>query len=189
MDPTVFFFWCPLDIIFSLYAFVFQDEHNCPDKIQGYHSYTYCSKPDYIARNPHVFLRRICSVGNQIDVLEVGRQKFKAYYRVLLDMWTYVRIIDPHDPDIEMGCGEVEILGLARVKEGALFLVKERGAVYLTDSVISTASRCIITIPDSFVSCSGILVDADKLVHIEGKLPNGLSGVFTYCPKPYWQRF
>lgn len=186
-DSTFFFFWCPVDITRELYAFVFQEECNYSASIQGTHSYIHCSIPRYLAWNPRVFLRRVCSNGQQIDVIRTETAKIEAYYRDIKRFrWFYLHIMEVGEPDTEISCARVQILGLVRVKTSILLLVNERHTTYLTDSIIPNQAHCCITIPDRFASCTGILLDADKLVHIEGELENGMTGLWTYCPNIFF---
>lgn len=185
-DSTFFFFWCPVDITRELYAFVFSERYNCSPVVQGTHEYLRCSIPRYLSWNPRAFLRRICSDAEQIDVLQVGEKKFTAYSKIMVFCkYCYLRITQHGEPDVEMCRAGVEILGFARLKTSVFFLVRTHCATYLTDNIIRNNSSCHITIPDYFLKCTGILLDADKLLHIEGTLENGMTGVWTYCPNMF----
>lgn len=182
MDTTMFFSRCPTDIVLSLYAFVFQEKDNCSVVVQGTHSCTYCNTPRYLAWNPHVFLRRICSNDQRIDVLQTGEKTFEAYYEI--DRYGrrfYLRTKEPGEPVVEVSRVTSDILGLVRLKTGVLVIAKEFGTIYLTDSIIPTQAQCYIINLDDFVTCTGTLLDADGLLHIEGTLENGETGLWTYC--------
>jgi len=170
------------DVIDMLYVLLFADPranrlHLC---LLGpfYLTYRRTEIPRYVARRPAAFLRKTRAGACTVDKIEkasimIGAEVTPGY------KWHYYPGWPGHEDYRHYS--NKPLLALVPLREKNMCLVDEATYSVVMDITVCIGERLII--PDKFIVCTAILLDKDMLLHIEGMLADGTTGLWTYCPK------